>query len=76
MINFISKGINLLALNGFGGTVDISKFLLEAPVNFKGKGSRTRRKSAKVVTMSLEGGAPHPLRQLVTAWGCGADPPL
>ena len=39
------------------------------------KGSRTRRKSAKVVTMSLEGGAPPPPRQLVTAWGCGADPP-
>ena len=39
------------------------------------EGSRTRRKSAKVVTMSLEGGPPPPPRQLVTAWGCGADPP-
>ena len=37
------------------------------------KGSRNIRKSAKVVTMSLEGA--HPPRQLVTAWGCGADPP-
>ena len=37
------------------------------------KGSRTIRKSAKVVTMSLEG--PPPPRQLVTAWGCGDDPP-
>ena len=42
---------------------------LESP-----EGSRTRRKSAKVVTMSLEGGPPPP-RQLVTAWGCEADPP-
>ena len=41
--------------------------------NLTAKGSRTRRKSAKVVIMSLEG-APPP-RQLVTAWGCGADPP-
>ena len=37
------------------------------------EGSSNIRKSAKVVTMSLE--APV-LRQLVTAWGCGADPPL
>ena len=48
----------------------------KSPVDKYTKGSRTRRKSAKVVTMSLEGGgAPHS-RQLVTAWGCGADPPL
>ena len=38
------------------------------------KGSRNIRKSTKVVTMSLEV-LPPPLRQLVTAWGCGADPP-
>ena len=38
------------------------------------EGSRNLRKSAKVVTMSLE--APSPPRQLVTAWGCGADPSL
>ena len=39
------------------------------------QGSRNIRKSAKVVTMSLEG-VPPPLRHLVTAWGCGSDLPL
>ena len=38
------------------------------------QGSRNIRKSAKVVTMSLEGSPPP--RQLVTALGCKADPPL
>ena len=38
------------------------------------KESRNISKSAKVVTMSLEGTPPHP-RELVTAWGWGVDPP-
>ena len=37
------------------------------------QGSRNIRKSAKVVTMSLEGPPPH--RQLVTAWGAKLTPP-